>query len=302
MQMFKRFGLFLLTNILVMVTVSIAFRLIIEALGLTRYNAYYSYIMVFSLVWGMGGAFISLWISKFMAKTMYGIEIINENTAHPELRWVVETVHRISQRAGLTKMPEVGVYESFDVNAFATGPSRNNSLVAVSSGLLQRMNRDEIEGVLAHEVAHIANGDMVTMTLIQGVVNAFVLFFSQIIAKLLASNTEEKNRGWVEYLTYIVAQIVFSILGSIVVNYFSRAREFRADYGSSQYLGRQKMIAALRKLQAIYESPSNPDLETDNGAVATLMISSRSRGMMGLFRTHPDLEERIAALQGAANT
>jgi heat shock protein HtpX len=189
-------------------------------------------------------------------------------------------------------MPEVGIYHSPEVNAFATGPSRDNSLVAVSSGLLNRMTRSEIEGVIGHEVAHIANGDMVTMTLIQGVVNAFVMFFSRILARLIASNVSENARHAVYFSLSIAFDIAFSILGSLVVAYYSRVREFRADLGGARYAGREKMIAGLRRLQSLFDQ-----LEPDDSSVATLKISSRPTGLMALFSTHPPLEERIRRLE-----
>jgi heat shock protein HtpX len=293
MAMFKRIGLFLLTNILVLVTVGIVWSLISHFFQLDKLNSYIPFLMVFCAVWGMGGAFVSLLLSKWMAKMFHGVKIIAPNDQNPELRRLVEKVHDFARRAQLSKMPEVGIYESMDLNAFATGPSKNNSLVAVSTGLLQRMNDKEVDGVLAHEVAHIANGDMVTMTLIQGIVNAFVMFFSRILANLIASNVEERYRSVVQFAVTIIGDIAFSILGSIVVNYFSRRREFRADAGGAKYASRESMIAALQKLRAAYELP----IEPEKGATATLMISNRDKGIAGLFMTHPPLEERITALQ-----
>ncbi len=293
MAMFKRIGLFLLTNILVLVTVGIVWSLISHFFQLDKLNSYIPFLMVFCAVWGMGGAFVSLLLSKWMAKMFHGVKIIAPNDQNPELRRLVEKVHDFARRAQLSKMPEVGIYDSMDLNAFATGPSKNNSLVAVSTGLLQRMNDKEVDGVLAHEVAHIANGDMVTMTLIQGIVNAFVMFFSRILANLIASNVEERYRSVVQFAVTIIGDIAFSILGSIVVNYFSRRREFRADAGGAKYASRESMIAALQKLRAAYELP----IEPEKGATATLMISNRDKGIAGLFMTHPPLEERITALQ-----
>lgn len=299
MQMLKRIGYFLITNILVMLTISVAFNLIVQFMGLNQLNSYYGFILVWSAVWGMGGAFISLLMSKWMAKRFHGVQVIEPRSPHPDLNWLYGKVEDLARAARLPKTPEVGIYESPDVNAFATGPSKSNALVAVSTGLLQRMNKEEIEGVLAHEVAHIANGDMVTMTLIQGVVNAFVLFFSRIIANIIASSVESKNRHWIEWLVYMVAQVVFSIFGSIVVNYFSRQREYRADAGAGVYSSKQNMISALYKLKSIYENPSLAEGESDDeGAMATLMIASRKpTGFAALFKTHPDLDDRIMALQ-----
>jgi len=293
MAMFKRIGLFILTNILIMVTVGIAWSIISNVFGLTKLNNYIPFMMVFCAVWGMGGAFVSLLLSKWMAKMFHGVQIIEPNNPNPQLRRVLERVHEFARRAQLPKMPEVGVYESIDMNAFATGPSKKNSLVAVSTGLLQ-MNDEQLDGVLAHEVAHIANGDMVTMTLIQGIVNAFVMFFSRILANLIANNVEDRYREIVRFAVTILGDIAFSILGSLVVNYFSRKREFRADAGGAKYSSRQSMIAALQRLQSVYELPIPPE----EGATATLMISNRPRGgIAGLFMTHPPLSERIQTLQ-----
>ncbi len=295
MQIAKRVALFLVTNILVLVTVSIAFTLISHFTGLDASSGYLQYMLVFCAVWGMGGAFISLLLSKVMAKWMMRVKIIDPNTRDPELKQLIEMVHNLARKAQLPKMPEVGMYDSPEVNAFATGPSKRNSLVAVSSGLLQRMNRDEVEGVLAHEVSHISNGDMVTMTLIQGVVNAFVMFFARIIAGLISQQLDEKIRGIAHIALIILFDIAFAVLGSVVVAYFSRAREFRADYGGAKYAGREKMIAALRRLQG-----STQLIETEHKALSTLKISSKPSGFVALFSTHPPLEERIRTLERAS--
>jgi heat shock protein HtpX len=292
MKLFKRYGLLIITNLLVVLTISISFTLITSFLGLTAYNSYLSYTLLLCAMMGFGGAFISLLISKWMAKRAYGVEIIDPNTIVDHQRKIVATVHRLSKAAGLEVMPEVGIFESPEINAFATGPSRKNSMVALSTGLLNAMTEDEVEGVIGHEVAHIANGDMVTLTLIQGVVNTFVMFLARIVANIVASNVEEKSRPMVHLLLVIVLDIVFSILGSIVVNYFSRAREFRADAGGARFAGRQKMIAGLRRLQSQFEM-----ITPDNSGAATMKISNRSTGLASLFSTHPSLEERIARLE-----
>nr|WP_295900256.1 protease HtpX [uncultured Bdellovibrio sp.] len=294
MAFLKRIGLFILTNILVITTIGIVWSLVSRFLGLAGLNSYIPFLMAFCLVWGMGGAFISLLMSKWMAKMFHGVKVIEPNNPNPELRALVNKVHELARRAQISKMPEVGIYESIDINAFATGPSKNNSLVAVSTGLLQRMNDKEVEGVLAHEIAHVANGDMVTMTLIQGIVNAFAMFFSRILANIVASNVDEKFREIVRFAVTILGDIAFTLLGSIVVNYFSRRREFRADAGGAKYSSRENMIAALQKLKAVYELPIPPE----EGATATLMISNRDKGGLAkLFMTHPPLETRIKALQ-----
>lgn len=294
--MFKRIFLFVLTNILVMVTVSI----VLSVLGVNHYvtaaGLNYSSLMIFCLVWGFVGSGISLMLSKFMAKRMMGVEIVDGRGQYADL---VNKVHSLSRAAGLTKMPEVGVYQSPEVNAFATGPSRNNSLVAVSSGLLQQMTVDEVEGVLAHEVAHVANGDMVTMALVQGVVNAFVMFFARIAAfalqNVLNGDRDEDDRsagsGLAYHLSVMVFEIAFSFLGMFVVAYFSRVREFRADKGAATIGGKQKMVAALRRLQ------QKIDLVDDSQDQIKAMKISSKKGLMSFLSTHPSLEDRIAALE-----
>lgn len=297
-QMSKRVLLFLLTNILVVVTVGIAFNILVNVFDLHSYSSQIPTLLLFCALMGFAGSFISLFMSKWMAKSAMGVKIIDPRSNDPVLRQVVEKVHEFARHAGLKKMPEVGVYESPDVNAFATGPSKSNSLVAVSTGLLQRMNDNEVNGVLAHEVAHIANGDMVTMTLIQGIVNTFAFFFSRLLAGVISSNVDEKMRGIVHFVCTIIGDILFTLLGSIVVNYYSRRREFRADLGGAKFAGRNNMIAALKKLQTVYTIPL-AGAEEEN-KLATLKISHRpSGGIAALFMTHPKLENRIAALEGA---
>ena len=297
--MLKRVGLFLLTNFLVITTISIAYNLFVAFTGINQYGGYYVPLLVFCTFWGFGGAFISLFMSKFIAKHAYNVQIIDPQgpqAIDTNARELVFRVHSLARKAGLQEMPEVGVYDSPEINAFATGPTKNNSLVAVSTGLLQTMSREEVEGVIGHEIAHVANGDMVTMTLVQGIVNASVLFFSRVVAKILSSNVDEKYQGLVQMLLTIVFDILFTILGSIVVSYYSRSREFRADYGGASYAGRSKMIAGLRKLKSQYELIA-PEGANDN--MATMKISSRQTGLMALFSTHPSLDDRIAALERA---
>jgi heat shock protein HtpX len=281
----KRILLFVATNLAIMVTLSI----VLSLLGIDGYGGLQGQ-MLFALVWGMGGAFISLQMSRFVAKQAMGVQLVDGRTGHADADWLYATVRQLTDRAGLP-MPEVGIYESPEVNAFATGPSKSRSLVAVSSGLLRSMQRDEVEGVLAHEVSHIGNGDMVTMTLIQGVVNAFVIFFARVIASLLRSAVDERMSGAVYFMTVIVLQIVLGLLGSVIVAWFSRAREFRADAGAATLAGRGKMIAALQRLQQ-----NTKLIEADHPALATLKISG-GRSWMALLSTHPPLEARIAALQ-----
>jgi len=288
----KRIVLFLITNILVMITISI----LVQLLGLNRgfgaYGINYGELMVFCFVWGMAGSLISLALSRVMAKQMMGVQVLDPNTRDPQERAIVDMVHNLARGARLPAMPEVGYYESPEVNAFATGPTKSRALVALSSGLWQRMSRDEIEGVLGHEITHVANGDMVTMTLLQGVVNAFVLFFARVIAFAVTQSMREENRGMVQFAIVIVLQIALSLLGALVVAAFSRWREFRADYGGAQLAGRGKMIAALERLR------QNAELvDTRQAALATLKIAGAPSRMAVLFASHPPLEERIARLQ-----
>ncbi len=298
---FKRIALFLLTNILVMITVS----LILNFFGVSGYmsNAYgidYQSLAVFCLVWGMTGSFISLLLSRFMAKKMMGVEVIDSATRDPQLQWLVQTVYDHARAAGLTTMPEVGIYDSPDLNAFATGPTKSRSLVAVSTGLLSRMSRDEVEGVIGHEVAHIANGDMVTLTLLQGIVNAFVMFLARVLAFLIGNalrGNDREEKGSSPFLQYILVQVfevVLMILGSMVVAWFSRYREFRADAGSAKIAGRDKMIRALKKLQLAYEMPLEEEAPAQMQA---FQISSRRGGFLALFSSHPPLADRIEALE-----
>ena len=302
MAWLKRISLFIMVNILVMVTVSV----ILNALGVNRYfySAYgidYQSLAIFCFVWGMTGSFISLLLSRFMAKRMMGVEVIDPNTRDSALQDLVQMVHLLAKSAGLPKMPEVGIYDSPDLNAFATGPTKSRALVAVSTGLLSRMNRAELEGVLGHEITHIANGDMVTLTLIQGIVNAFAMFLSRVIAFFIAQairgDDREESRGpnWVQFIITPILEIVFLMLGSIVVAWFSRMREFRADAGSAKIAGRDKMISALQKLQMVYEQPL--DGEAAPASMQVLQISSHKGSFLGLFASHPPLEKRIEALE-----
>jgi heat shock protein HtpX len=294
--MFKRFSLFLLTNILVIAMVSLVTSLLGIQGYLTSQGINYTALAIFCALWGTGGAIVSLLLSKFMAKKMMGVRVIDVEQMGPSERHLVGMVHRLAERAGLSGMPEVGVYDSQEVNAFATGPFRNSSLVAVSTGLLANMSEDEVEGVLGHEVTHVANGDMVTMTLIQGVINAFAMFFSRIVAYVISSalSSRDEGGGGMSYVIFFMLSIVFDIfftfLGSFVTAAFSRWREFRADAGGARLAGRQKMIAALQRLQATSE------VEDKRGpSIATLKISHRG-GIMALLSTHPSLDIRIERL------
>lgn len=283
--------LFVVTNLAIMVTLSI----VLGLLGVSGYilpggGVDYGALMVFCFIWGMGGAIVSLLISRWIAKRAMGVQLVNGQTGRPELDWLYRTVARLAQQAQLP-MPEVGVYDSPEVNAFATGPSKSRSLVAVSSGLLRGMRPEEVEGVLAHEVAHIQNGDMVTLTLIQGVVNAFVLFLARIVGGIVRQTADERFAYMLSFVVTILLDIVLGVLGMMVVRWFSRAREFRADAGGASLAGRGNMIAALRRLQNTKELVDNSE-----PALATLKISGPR--MMALFATHPPLEDRIRALEG----
>lgn len=298
MAIAKRIVLFLLLNILVVSTISFILYLFGIQPYLQQNHLNLPSLAIFCLIWGMGGAFISLGLSRIMAKWSMGVQLIDPQTRDPELRSVLEMVYGLAQKAGLPKMPEVGIYRSPEVNAFATGPTRKRALVAISSGLLQRMGPDEVEAVIGHEVTHIANGDMVTMTLLQGVVNAFVMFLARVIAYAIAGVLRgNKNSADVSPFAFqmlvFVFQIFFMILGSIVVAAFCRRREFRADKGGALLTGRAKMIAALVALQKVMNIQDESKKQT---AFQSMKISSYG-GVMRLFATHPPLEERIARLQ-----
>ena len=300
MQMAKRIFLLLVVNILVMTTITLV-------LGLLHVGNYFPSgglegLAVFCLVWGFGGAFISLGLSRLMAKWMMGVHVIPPNTSDPNLQGLVETVHGLARSAGLPKLPEVGIYESDEVNAFATGPTRSRALVAVSTGLLGRMGSREVAGVLGHEVTHVANGDMVTMTLIQGVINAFVMFLSRVLAFVISQamrsrDDRDSGGGWLQFLLVMVFQIIFSLFGSVVVCWFSRQREFRADAGGARLAGRENMINALRALAQLHDPEVAAAEAKRSGAFQSLKISGRAGGLMALLATHPPIEERIARLE-----
>lgn len=289
----KRIALFLMTNLAIVLVLGIVANL----LGVNRFMSAnglnFGALLGFAAIMGFGGAFISLLMSKMIAKWSTGAQVIEQPRNATE-QWLVDSVARLSKAAGIP-MPEVAIYEG-EPNAFATGPSRRNSLVAVSTGLLQSMSREEAEAVLAHEVAHVANGDMVTLTLIQGVVNTFVVFLSRVVGYLVDSflrrNDQESSGPGIGYfVTTIVCDILFGVLASIIVAWFSRQREFRADAGAAQLMGSaQPMVGALRRLGGMQagELPNN---------VATAGINGRP-GWMALFSSHPPIEQRIAALQG----
>jgi heat shock protein HtpX len=291
----KRIFLFLATNIAIVLTLSVVASILGIGNYLGRQGIDISGLALFCLFWGMGGAFISLQMSRWIAKRATGVQLVNGRTGNSQADWLYQTIERLTRQANLP-MPEVGIYPSDEVNAFATGPSKSRSLVAVSSGLLRSMRPEEVEGVLAHEVTHIANGDMVTMTLLQGVINAFVMFLARIIAYVVVrggSDSRSRGSSGLEFLVVIVLQIVLGILGSLVVAWFSRQREFRADAGGAHLAGRPRMIAALQRLKANQEL-----VDPSHEALATMKING-GRSWMALFHTHPPLEVRIAALENA---
>lgn len=290
--MFKRISLFVLTNILVVSTLLVITQLTGLGSYVDKQGGNLTFIAILSVVFGFAGSFISLLISKWLAKMMMGIRIISPSTSDPFERWLIDEVHQMSRDAGLKTMPEVGIYNSGEVNAFATGPSKSNSLVAFSSGLLNSMDRSGIRGVAAHEVSHIANGDMVTMSLLQGVINTFVIFFARILALVASAAMDPERRGGIQFLIIMLFQFVFSILGTMVVMSYSRWREFHADAGSSRLVGKESMITALRQLQRTKEY-----VDTRQEALATFKIAGPAGMFFKLFASHPPLEDRIAALE-----
>ncbi len=290
----KRIFLFVLTNLAVVFVINITLRL----LGVDRWldqsgGINFSALLVLSAVIGFAGSLVSLALSKWSAKRMVGAQVIDNNTLEPTERWLVDTVRRHAQSAGIG-MPEVAVYDAPDVNAFATGWNRNDALVAVSTGLLRNMSREETEAVLGHEISHVANGDMVTLALIQGVVNTFVIFFAKLfgffVDRVLLKNDGRNGPGIGAFVAEIAAQLVLGVLASIIVMWFSRQREFRADAGGAHLAGREKMIAALERLKINHEQASLPE------KIAAFGISG-GHAFAKIFMTHPPLDERIAALQ-----
>ena len=290
----KRIFLFVTVNLLVLLTLSITFNIVCAIFGIQFPNQ----VLIFGIygLIGMGGAFVSLLFSRAMAKMALGVRILDVNAQDSIEKQLIQIVHTLALKAGLKKMPEVGIYDSPEVNAFATGPNKSRSLVAVSTGLLRQMNREQIEGVLGHELSHVANGDMVTMTLIQGVINTLVLIVARLIATLISNNFNERSRPTIQMLLYYSLQMALSVLGSGVVNYFSRLREFRADKGGAHLAGKERMIGALHALSGVYGV-----VDDEHQALATLKISGHSKRMVALlFSTHPPLDERIRRLEESA--
>ena len=297
--MVKRVFLFVLTNVAIMLMVSIVLA-VLGQLGVLGVAGSHGTLLIYCAIWGFGASFVSLLLSRWMAKRAMGVHLIGPDVRDADAQWLHATVARLAQQANLP-MPEVGVYDSPEVNAFATGPSKKRSLVAVSSGLFRSMSKQEIEGVLAHEIAHVANGDMVTMALIQGVVNAFVLYLSHIVAMIARNALSSRDeRGpslpgvLAGHVVFIAAQIAFGIIGSIVTAWFSRHREFRADAGGAALAGRGSMVSALRRLMV-----HQGQVDRSNPEYATMKIAG-GKGFLSLLSTHPPLEQRIAALEGRA--
>ncbi len=287
----KRIVLFLATNLAIVLVLSVTMRLLGVEPYLNEQGINLQALLIFAAVMGFGGSFISLAISKWSAKRAMGLQVIEAPSNSIEF-WLVETVRKYSEQAGI-KMPEVAIYDSPEVNAFATGMSKNSSLIAVSTGLLQQMTRHEAEAVIGHEVSHAANGDMVTLALIQGVVNTFVMFLSRVIGHLVDRIVfkTERGQGPAFFVTMIVAELVLGILASVIVMWFSRQREFRADQGGANLAGRQNMIAALERLVSLHPQPL-PDKMAAFGIAGGV-----GGGLKRLFMTHPPLDERIAALK-----
>jgi len=295
--MFKRISLFLIVNLLVIVTISIVTSLLGVNHYVTAQGLNYQALLGFCLIWGFGGAFISLGLSRIIAKFAMRVQVIDPARASGSERMLYDMVARLVHKAGLPKMPQVGIYDSPDLNAFATGPTKRRSLVAVSSGLLQRMSQSEIEGVLAHEVTHIANGDMVTMTLLQGVINAFVMFIARIIAFSVTQFVKEEMRPMLNLVVIIVLEILLSVLGMFVIAAFSRYREYRADDGGARLSGKGNMIAALEALRRAYERPVFDEASKNAPASVAAFRISNKRGLLSMLSTHPPLETRIATLR-----
>lgn len=292
----KRIVLFLATNFGILIVLSLSMRLLGVEPYLSTQGLNINSLLIYALIFGFGGSFISLAISKWMAKTSMGVKVITDPQNADE-RWLFNTIQDYAQKAGI-KMPEVGIYDSQDVNAFATGMTKNSSLVAVSSGLLQQMSREEAKAVIGHEVAHAANGDMVTLTLIQGVVNTFVIFASRIIGNLVdgflrRGDNNNSGPGPAFYITMVIAELVLGVIASIIVMWFSRQREFSADIGGAKLAGRNNMVSALQKLKDLQD---NSRLQPLPDKMAAFGITG-GKGFISLFTTHPPLEDRITALK-----
>ena len=301
MRIARRIFLFLVINFLVVIMISVVLSIFNIRPYIDQYGINFLDLLIFCLVWGMGGAFISLGLSRVMAKWIMGVKTIDPNTSDPDQKKLLDMVHTLARKAKLSKMPEVGIYKSKEVNAFATGPTKSRALVAVSSGLLEKMNKSQLEGVLAHEITHVSNGDMVTMTLIQGIINAFVMFLARVLALILSGfgRGGQKRGSFGSYILFtILFQIVFMVLGSMIVFRFSRKREFRADFGGAKLSSKVSMINALEALKA-FSKRRVPTAEKQS--IQTLKISTPSKsGLARLFSSHPPIEERIARLKASS--
>lgn len=298
MAFFRRIFLFFVINALVIFTISILLRIFNVQPFLQAHGMSYTDLLAFCLIWGFGGAFLSLALSRKMAKWMMGVKLVDPRTTDSQGRDLIHVVYSLARSANLTVMPEVGIYESPEINAFATGPSRSRSLVAVSRGLLNKMSPAELEGVLGHEIAHIVNGDMVTMTLVQGVINAFVMFLARVLAFALSSlgrSNQRSNSSGMYYVLVFLFEIVFMALGLLVIAAYSRFREFRADKGGAKLAGKQNMISALEALKKTQEIV---DARAQKPAFEAFKISGpKKHGLKHLFATHPPLEARIERLK-----
>lgn len=299
MSILKRVVLFLLLNFLVVFMISLVLNLLNIRPYLDESGIHLPSLLAFCFIWGMGGALISLSLSRLMAKWAMGVKLIDPNTKNLEESHLLEMVYGLAREAGLSKMPQVGIFRSPEPNAFATGPSQSRSLVAVSTGLLEKMTPNQVRGVLGHEIAHIVNGDMVTMTLLQGVVNAFVMFLARALAYALSGlgkNRDEGNRSHGSFLllTYLF-EVVFLLLGSLIICAYSRYREYKADAGGARLAGKENMIGAL---EALLASQKIHDPKTESPAIAAFKVSrSGKRGLLRFFSSHPPLEDRIARLR-----
>jgi heat shock protein HtpX len=296
--MFKRVFLFLCVNFLIVLTISVILNVLNVQPFLQKYGINYVSLMTFCLIWGMGGALISLMLSRIMAKWMMGVQLVDPHTHDSSLRRVYQTVERLSQAAQLPCTPQVGIFHSEAPNAFATGPTKKRSLVALSTGLIRKMQPHELEAIIGHEISHIANGDMVTMTLLQGIINAFVMFLARILAFALARGSKNEKESSFSYGSYYLFvylfEIIFMILGSIVICFYSRRREFRADLGGAQLSSFNYMISALQSLESAAEvRPSE-----EKPALQAFMIYSHKQSLFSkLFSTHPPIAQRVEKLK-----
>ena len=301
MNFVKRIIWFLFINIIVITTISAIISILNLPPHISKLGIDCHALLLFCLIWGMAGSIISLLISKQTAKWMMGIKTISPNSSSPEERELFEMVRDLSRKAGLPSIPEVGIYDSNEVNAFATGPTKNRSLIGVSKGLLTRMETQEVRAVLAHEISHISNGDMVTMTLLQGIINAFVMFLARILAYAIASSgrSRDQNSNF-SYMSFhlftMLFQTIFMLFGTVGICAFSRRREYKADFGGARLAGKDKMIEALNTLRILQEI-KDPSPQNQNASFNAFKISNFSKKSLYLFSTHPSLPDRIERLK-----